>query len=252
MADQISTLAAARAQSQSGIYEIVNLVNGKRYVGSAVDLAQRWREHRWGLKGRRHGNRHLQASWEKYGEAAFSFVVIELCEPAALIEREQAAIDRLQPEYNICPTAGSTLGRPHTAEARAKIAAKKAGLKLPPRTDEYRAKIGAAHRGKPKSPEHMAALQAGRLRQTFDEDRRQRVSESLKAAYAEGRKPRGRSPEYRQKIAETLRKRALHPEFRERMRKQAADAWAAKTDQERRARTEMMRAARSVRAASSE
>ena len=40
MADGIVADAEA-----SGIYQIRNLVNGKRYVGSAVNLRARWRQH---------------------------------------------------------------------------------------------------------------------------------------------------------------------------------------------------------------
>lgn len=34
----------------SGIYQIINTVNGKRYIGSAVNLGKRWINHRVGLK----------------------------------------------------------------------------------------------------------------------------------------------------------------------------------------------------------
>jgi group I intron endonuclease len=217
MADVSGTPAKGEAQPAtpvSGVYEIRNLSTGKRYVGSAVDTAQRWREHRWGLRADRHGNRHLQASWKKHGEDVFVFAILEVCGPAYLIVREQAAIDRLKPEFNICQTAGSTLGRRHTAEARERIAAKKVGLKLPPRDRDHRAKLGAAHRGKAKAPEHMAALQAGRQGQVFSDERRERITEGLRAAYAEGRRSRARPPEYRDKIASTLRGRKATDEHR--------------------------------------
>ena len=45
---------------QSGIYEILNTVNGKRYIGSAVNLAKRWKEHRTGLNRKDHANQILQ------------------------------------------------------------------------------------------------------------------------------------------------------------------------------------------------
>ena len=200
--------------ADSGIYEIVNLVNGKRYVGSAVDMAHRWREHRWSLNGNRHSNRHLQASWAKHGDGAFAFNILETCGPADLIAREQVAIDLLRPEFNICPRAGSTLGRRHTSETKAKIAVQRKGRKLPPRSPEHRAKLAAAMKGRPKPADQMAALQAGRREQEFTEERRARVSTSLKAAYVEGRKSRTRPPEYREKIAASLRGRKASPEHR--------------------------------------
>jgi group I intron endonuclease len=229
----------------SGIYEIVNLVNGKRYVGSAVNLMLRWRQHRGALRGNNHGNRHLQSSWGKHGEPAFAFAVIETCDPSDLLTREQATIDRLCPEFNICPTAGSTLGRRHSKQTRDKIAAKRAGTKMPPRSAEHRAKMSAIHRGR-KKPDHvMAALQLGRSRQEFTEERRTRVSEALRASYDNGERSKERPPEYREKIAATLRERAKSPEVKEQLRKQAAEAWAQKSQAERDEHMKMVRAARS-------
>ena len=60
-----------------GIYKIINVVNNKFYVGSAVDFTARKRRHWWALRSQRHANKHLQAAWNKYGEAAFRFVIVE-------------------------------------------------------------------------------------------------------------------------------------------------------------------------------
>lgn len=59
------------------IYKIINLVNDKFYVGSTTNKKVRFREHRKQLRGNRHHCKHLQAAWNKYGEAKFDFVVIE-------------------------------------------------------------------------------------------------------------------------------------------------------------------------------
>ena len=59
------------------IYKIVNLVNDKFYVGSTTNKKVRFREHRKQLRGNRHHCKHLQASWNKYGEEKFDFCVIE-------------------------------------------------------------------------------------------------------------------------------------------------------------------------------
>lgn len=60
-----------------GIYKIINIINSKFYVGSAVDLKRRKTRHFSELRGNKHNNRHLQAAWNKYGEQAFVFVVLE-------------------------------------------------------------------------------------------------------------------------------------------------------------------------------
>lgn len=59
------------------IYKIINTVNGKFYVGSTTNTRERFRTHRNRLRKNRHHAKHLQAAWNKYGEKAFVFIVIE-------------------------------------------------------------------------------------------------------------------------------------------------------------------------------
>jgi group I intron endonuclease len=227
--------------ADSGIYEIVNLVNGKRYVGSAVSLERRWREHRWGLNGNRHGNRHLQASWAKHGESAFAFQIIEYCDPGVLIEREQAAFRRIKPEYNICPVAGSTLGRPHSDETKAKIGAKKCGLKMPPRSPEHRAKLSEAIKRRPPNPDAVAKMSATKKGKRLPDEHKAKIAIALKAAWDDGKRQRSKSAEWRAKIALSLSGKKLTVEHRAAV----AAAMTGKkrgpyklSEQERRARSE--------------
>lgn len=62
----------------SGVYQILCLPTGKVYVGSAVDLYGRWRDHRRYLRQGIHHNKYLQAAWDKYGEESFEFWVSSL------------------------------------------------------------------------------------------------------------------------------------------------------------------------------
>lgn len=107
---------------ESGIYIITNIVNSKFYIGSAVNFYNRKQAHFSTLRKNRHGNIKLQRSFNKHGEYDFTFEVLEYVElKENLIEREQYYIDTLNPQYNICKFAGSTLGMIHTQEARDKI-----------------------------------------------------------------------------------------------------------------------------------
>lgn len=44
----------------AGIYQIRNIVNGKVYIGSAVNIERRWGMHKNRLKAGQHRNIHLQ------------------------------------------------------------------------------------------------------------------------------------------------------------------------------------------------
>ncbi len=59
------------------IYKIINLVNGKFYVGSTVKHKDRFRCHRNRLRTNQHHAKHLQAAWNKYGEQNFIFRIVE-------------------------------------------------------------------------------------------------------------------------------------------------------------------------------
>jgi group I intron endonuclease len=102
-----------------GVYQIRCLPNGKKYVGSAVNLRNRWTAHRGSLRRGTHRNIHLQNAWDKYGGASFVFEILEPASPATLLEIEQAWIDRTRCTdpaigFNIADTAGS----PGTANAQ--------------------------------------------------------------------------------------------------------------------------------------
>ena len=64
----------------SGVYAIVNTLNGKKYVGSTKCFKERFAEHRSQLRKGNHKNVHLQNSYNNYGEKYFKFMVLEECE----------------------------------------------------------------------------------------------------------------------------------------------------------------------------
>lgn len=97
------------------------------YVGSAVNLKNRKKNHLVELRLNRHYNIYLQAAYNKYGENNIIFEVLEYIEDKnKLIEREQFWIDKFNSSnrefgYNLSPTAGSPLGYKHTAETKIKV-----------------------------------------------------------------------------------------------------------------------------------
>lgn len=56
------------------IYEIINTIDGKRYIGqTSRSTNTRWNEHRHNLNLNKHANQYLQNAWNKYGEKSFTF-----------------------------------------------------------------------------------------------------------------------------------------------------------------------------------
>ena len=109
---------------ETGVYQILNLNNMKSYVGSSASsrgLEYRKTEHFRTLRQKTHRNIHLQRAYNKHGEESFLLFPLEFCLPEKCIEREQFWMDLLQPEYNISPTAGSTLGRKFTNKTKIKM-----------------------------------------------------------------------------------------------------------------------------------
>lgn len=102
-----------------GVYEIVNTVNGKRYIGSSVKIEKRIYEHFRVLSQGKHHSVVLQRAYDKYGRDVFFTSVVIECAKEDLIKHEQKEIDR-KSEYNSSRTAGSPLGTVHTEQTKIK------------------------------------------------------------------------------------------------------------------------------------
>jgi group I intron endonuclease len=168
-----------------GIYAIIHTPTGRRYVGQSIRIKTRFREHRKALQAGTHYNVKLQRAWAAYGEAEFTFVVLEGCAMELLTEREQFYIDQ-QAYFNTSLCAESPMrGQHHTdetrtkmrkawdtrdrhvnkgavrsAETRAQISATLKGRSL---SADTKAKMSATRKGKPLTPGTGAKISAGKL-----------------------------------------------------------------------------------------
>lgn len=173
----------------TGIYGIENAESHKWYVGQAADICRRFNQHKTLLRNGKHKNRHLQNAWNKLGEGAFSFRILETCSVDELSDRERFWIQEKNSfigGYN--KTEGGEglrgwnapewyreersrmysrennpfYGRKHTEETRAKLRETHRGSRHvnygKQLSKETRAKISAAHTGMKCSEETKRKL----------------------------------------------------------------------------------------------
>lgn len=92
----------ANIPKSSGVYRIVNIVNGHCYIGQSKDLHARAVDHFCLLDHGKHYNPYLQNAYNKYGRGSFVFDVLETpVKWGHLDDREQYFIELLKPTYNI-------------------------------------------------------------------------------------------------------------------------------------------------------
>jgi len=110
-----------------GVYQITNILNGKIYIGSSIDIRSRWKEHKRDLKNNKHHSLHLQRSWNKNGTDGFEFSVLEKCKENETLTREQYYLDTIKPfkkeiGYNTSKDALAPMkGRKHSKETLIKL-----------------------------------------------------------------------------------------------------------------------------------
>lgn len=182
---------------QSGIYIIKNTVNGKLYVGSAIDIRIRWNIHRSDLNLNKHHSILLQRSWNKYGESNFIFELIENCTKDNLIKCEQFWLDFFESYssdigYNVCKKAGSRLGMKHSEETKAKL--------RKPHSEETKRKIGEKSKGRKASPETLKKMSEASKGRHLGKKRSQETKDKISFISS------NRSEETKKKISEGVRR----------------------------------------------
>jgi group I intron endonuclease len=182
---------------KTNVYLITCSANGKKYVGITVLSAEtRFKHHvRKATGPSAQAGAKLQAAIRKYGPEAFHIETLEVCETwKEACEREVTLIaehDTYRNGYNSTVGGDGTIGYEPSKEQKARRAASLKGI---PRTPEWKARIGAANKGKKPvdTPEKRAAV-------------------------SRAHKGKKRPPEWKAKIAATIQaqwdaRRAADPE----------------------------------------
>ena len=179
-------------KATAGIYQIQSMNKPERsYIGSAININDRWGRHKRALRKNKHENVKLQRHYNKYGENDLAFEIIEsgdYLDKNHLLSREQGWFYHFKyknteiPFFNMVLIAGSPLG-----------------IK---RSEETKRRVGLASKGRGK----------GKKRAPFTKEHKKHLSES-----ALNRPPV--SLETKKKLSESQRKANKNPKIIESRRK---------------------------------
>jgi hypothetical protein len=109
-------------ESISGIYLWFNLVNGKYYIGSSVNLYSRLKAYY-----KKSSNMVIYRAISAYGHSNFVVIILytfplnKEFDNKLLLKKEQYYLDVLKPPYNVAQFAGNTLGVKKSLESRQKL-----------------------------------------------------------------------------------------------------------------------------------
>jgi group I intron endonuclease len=181
--------------TRTGIYEIRNAANGKRYIGSSQNVNNRLANHFSALRHDHHDNQHLQRAFNKHGESNFKARVLQECSIDQLLIIEQQYLDQ-KPEYNIAPFAGAGMrgmkqtesarkamseklkGRVLTEDHKRRISEAHQGMSYGPLSEEHKKKIGEGNRGRKHRPESIAKMCKVQSGKTISPEQRRKIAES--------------------------------------------------------------------------
>src|SRR5688572_24888887 len=148
--------ASRKVRNLTGVYALVNIQDGKMYIGGSVRIAGRLSEHLKWLNSGIHYNKGLQDAHDKWG---IGFTLLEECNRDELKEREQWWLDNTVSKYNIAPYARGGNG-PRSEDSKRRIGEAQRGRRRVV-SAETREKISKAKKGMKFSEETIKRMSLG-------------------------------------------------------------------------------------------
>ena len=198
------------------IYCHIHTETGRRYIGlTKRTMERRWSQHVCQSRHTKNGRWHFPNAIRKYGAAAFSHEVLEVCE--TLEEANTAEeiwvthFDTMNPKKGFNLTKGGK-HIPHTKKNpwdRPEFRAKMLSVAKSKWTPALRARISAAQTGVKLSPKHCEAIAKARLGKPPSPE-----------AIAKGKKTQEKNwdVETRKRVSEESLKNWQDPEYQEKVR----------------------------------
>lgn len=174
----------------TGIYMLINKINGKCYIGQSVDIYARWVDHKTPSKRTR--GTVLGRALSKYGCENFELIILEECPEEKLDEREMYYIAKYKPAYNMNGGGKGNKGHRVSPEVKKRLSLI-AKQQWQAKTEEERQRI-ITHNLKGPKKGHVVR-----------EETRQKLRLSAKRQFANGM-----SDEHKRKISQALKGREKH------------------------------------------
>ena len=231
--------------TKSGVYAITNQWKLRYYVGSAKRFKSRYSHHLASLRKGTHHNKFLQNDFNRCGEAAFVFEVLEVVngEQSDRLLAEQRYLDSLHDDQDSCynfdkKSEGSSRScfSKSPEETRKK---KSEYMKNFMSNEKNRKNISDKLRGVPKPPrttEHRQNMSKAKTGTVVSDETRQKMSESakkncqnpdhLKMKSDCGKKRWDEHPEHKQSLSKTMKEYYINnPVAKEIVAKNSKERW---------------------------
>lgn len=121
-----------------GVYEIVNILNGKKYIGSSNNIKNRLRQHKAHLIAKKHHSFLLQRAVNKHGIENFICNFLEICSLENQLDKEQYYLDLFKTYdtgYNIAKSSKNpSIGRGFSKKHLKKLSDSHIGNKIKNKT----------------------------------------------------------------------------------------------------------------------